>query len=149
MKKIIKILLLLQFILLSNIECANCQNSKNEFKADDVIKITITCEDLDIETPIRINCENFHSYFKNSFRTKTIQDYKIIKKLLGYINEADNSDNNKDFKVDVRYKIKVLYKDGMIKEICGNEAVNEIDGKVHLVNHNFSNYLKILLKQKV
>jgi len=148
MKKLIKILLLLQFILLSNIEYANCQNSKNEFISDDVIKITITYEDLDIETPIRINCENFHSYFNNSFRTKTIQDYKIIKKLSGYINEAI-IDKNTAFKVDVRYKMKVLYRDGKIKEICGNESVIEIDGEVHLINHNFSNYLKILLKQKV
>jgi hypothetical protein len=140
MRTIIYKSILLLFILISNIEIGNSQNLKNKIENNHITMITINYVASDTETPLRIDCKHYYSYFYNTFKTKKIKDCKIISKINNYLNEV-KKDNQKAFPVDVRFRIKIYYSDKTIKEICGNKSVIEIEGKEHLMNQEFFNYL--------
>lgn len=137
--------MLLLFILISNIGRGNSQNLKNRIENNHISMITINYVAFDTETPFRIDCKHFYSYFYNTFKTKKIHDCEIISKITNYLNENKN-DSQKAFPVDVRFRIKIYYSNDTVIEVCGNDSVMEIDGKQHIINRDFLNYLKILLK---
>jgi hypothetical protein len=132
--------ILFLFILISNIERGNSQNLKDKIENNHITMITINYVAFDTETPLRIDCKHFYSYFYNTFKTKKIYDCKIISKITNYLSE-NKKDNKKAFPVDVRFRIKIYYSDKTIKEICGNKSVIEIDGKEYIISPDFLNYL--------
>ena len=135
--------MLLQFACL--IGCGNNQKPQELQLKPHIIKIAIEYQNLDIETPIRIDCENFNTYFNNNIKVKVIDDSVNINKLSNYINQTKNK-GKKAPKIDVRFKMKIIYSDGKNKEICGNESAVEIGELDYLVDVDFSHYLESILK---
>lgn len=137
------ILFVFHFFCLTGCE----KKKKNELKLDDIkiSKIIIHYQCLDVETPIRIDCEEFNNYFNKGIKTIVIDDSKIINKLVNYLNEA-KVNNKRASQIDVRFKMIIIYSNGTIKEFCGNESVIEIDKSNYQINVKFSNYIKSILK---
>ncbi|UUW10974.1 hypothetical protein NLG42_09185 [Flavobacterium plurextorum] len=137
-------------ILLFHFFClTGCENNKktNERQMDDIRidKIVINYQDLDVETPIRIDCEDFDNYFNKSIKTRVINDFKVINKLVNYISEAKEN-NKKVSQIDVRFKMRITYSNGTIKEFCGNDFAIEVDKSNYQIDMNFLNYIKSILK---
>ncbi|WP_338839533.1 hypothetical protein [Flavobacterium ginsenosidimutans] len=126
-----------------------CENKKKtyEHQMDDIRidKIVINYQDLDVETPMRIDCEDFDSYFNNSIKTRVINDFEVTNKLVNYINEAKEN-NKKVPQIDVRFKMIITYSDGTIKEFCGNDFAIEVDKSNYQIDINFLNYIKSIIK---
>lgn len=138
------ILILFHFFCLTG--CGNNQKP-NELQLDDINidKIIINYQDLDIETPIRISCEDFNSYFNSNIKRKVINDSMVIKKIENYLNEA-KVNNKRASQIDVRFKMIITYSDGTTKEFCGNESAIEEDKLNYQIDVNFSSYIKSILK---
>ena len=141
---IFRILILFNFFCLTG--CRDNQKLNklklNNFSIDEIV---INYQDLDVETPIRINCEDLESYFNKSIKKRVINDSMVIKKIANYINETKN--NNKSVsEIDVRFKIIFTYSDGTTKEFCGNEYAIEVDKSNYQLDVKFSSYIKSILK---
>lgn len=138
------ILILFHFFCLTG--CGNNQKP-NKLKLNNlsIDEIVINYQDLDVETPIRINCEDLESYFNKSIKTRVINDSMVIKKIANYINDSKNN-NKSASEIDVRFKMIFTYSDGTIKEFCGNEYAIEVDKSNYQLDINFSSYIKSILK---
>ena len=63
--------MLFQFACL--IGCGNNQKPQELQLKPHIIKIAIEYQNLDIETPIRIDCKNFNTYFNNNIKVRQCQ----------------------------------------------------------------------------
>lgn len=138
------ILILFHFFCLTG--CGNNQKPNTlKLKNLSIDEIVINYQDLDAETPIRINCEDLESYFNKSIKKRVINDSLVIKRIANYINDSKNN-NKSASEIDVRFKMIFTYSDGTIKEFCGNEYAIEVDKSNYQLDINFSSYIKSILK---
>lgn len=140
------LIILILFLFFCLAGCGNNQKP-NKLKLINlsIDEIVINYQDLDVETPIRINCEDLESYFNKSIKKRVINDSMVIKKIANYISDSKNN-NKSASEIDVRFKMIFKYSDGTIKEFCGNEYAIEVDKSNYQLDINFSNYIKFILK---
>jgi hypothetical protein len=117
------------------ISCGNTKSSKNvnELPSAKINKIEVLYSGFSIQTPFRIECDNFNSYFKRTLKQNIITDKTILDIITKQL-ETIESKTPIQRGVDTRFKLKLYYEDGTIEYICGNEAFIKRKGLVYEIS---------------
>ena len=135
MNKTIAVTALLLFIL-CGFTCKERQQQKNKIE-----KVTLRYVDLQIETPLRISCENFEDLFSSSYKTVIINDAKQLTKFEDFLSHCEVLDSVK--KIDVRVKALITYSYKKSSSLCMDKFNNLLlDNKSINANENIVAFIK-------
>jgi len=109
--------------------CAfTCQRNQNEkLMIDSLDKAIISFVDLEIESPIHIDCDSLRSYFGSEVLTLPIDDRPFLDSLATIISNLRPS--NKGFTPDVRMVVEMHYSNGGKRVLCMSDIALAFDGK--------------------
>jgi len=79
--------------------------------------ITLKFVDLEIETPLDIQCDYFETSFPD-FKTQVINETNKINQILCLLNDAKTAGKDYYQHVDTRIKIELKYTNDSIESIC-------------------------------
>lgn len=139
-------------ILILLLSSCNKQDRTGSIKSTEatenlVNKIYIRYQDLDIETPIRIECDSFESYFQGNLENIEIGDQDKINKILLLLKKCSANEKYNTFNIDVRYKMNLYYSDNHIEHVCGNALLINIKGNIYKVEDNLLKLINSLSKK--
>ncbi len=109
--KIIAIIFLIS--LLGPISISAWSQNPKSYK---IVVMTIRYEEMDTETPMRIDCNTFPYYFGNSCKIISIRDSTFLHSFLMQLNSTKESHSN--YQPDVRIQIGLFFNDGITRMLC-------------------------------
>ena len=110
-----------------------------------VSKVVIKHTGLDMETPIRIDCNSLESYFQGNIKDTKIVDEDKIDKVQIFLKQCSANKKYDNYNIDVRYTINLYYINNEIEQICGNSTLIEIRGSIYKVDENALELLNSLV----
>ena len=134
------------FFLIFLISLTKCINEKKQLNSN-LIRIEITYVDFSTLTFSRVSCNNFEKTFEKVSKKKVITNKKEINKILSYIEDVIKQ-NKIVSNLDVRFKMRLIYKNGEEKIICGNGNTIKFGNKKYFITKNFSLLLSKLIESE-
>jgi len=118
MKKINYLLIL----LLMSVALSNCHKSHSvSHSKREINKIVINWLDFDLETDIRIDCDQFTIDFDDSNFTTSLSAEKEINFIVGIVRTMKRIDNA--YQPDVRGKMRLYHSNNLVDTICFSDIV--------------------------
>lgn len=115
---------------------------EKQSKIDNSIKrIDIKFVDIEIETPYRITCDNFESFFQDEIDSVSISDDKNISEFISEIGKLNKADLSKYSLPDTRIKISIIYNDS-ISEMCLDRFVLSNQKDLYVLSETFEKLLR-------
>ena len=134
-------------LILFSLSCSKQdKTSSNKLTENIVSKIVVKYQDLDIETPIRIDCDSLESYFQENIGSMEITNKDKINKILSLLKQCSANEKSEISNIDVRYKINLYYSNKQIEYVCGNRVLINIKGIVYKVDYNSLKLINTLLE---
>jgi len=137
----IRSIIFLQLLIIMN-TCGFGQNS-GLINCKSVTDIKIEYVDINIETPINVNCANFENYFGSQIRIKKIVKQHQICEFIDNINRLLKSGKKYSNAADVRIKIFIEKSSGATEIFCMGNLTSTLEGKNYINNKKF---VSIILK---
>jgi hypothetical protein len=105
------------------ITSVNCRqpNTVKQLKKDEVIKIDVKWIDFDLETDVRIDCDQFERSFDGGSFTTAISSRKNIDSIIQIIRNMKRIDNT--YEPDVRGKMWLYHSNKVVDTICFSNIV--------------------------
>jgi len=117
-------MMMVSLIALSAVVCG--RNDKGKPTNETLDKAIISFVDIEIESPIRIECDSLRSYFGSDVITRSIEDRPFLDSLASIVSNLKASENG--FTPDTRMVVELIYSSG-VKVLCMSSVALQLDEK--------------------
>ncbi len=132
--------LLISFAILLGI--SSCLYSQEQITNSKETKFKLYYVNLSIMTPIRVDCQSFEEYFRETYKTNEIVSDRLAQEL----NNLEEIDENYNPYPDTRIKIEIMSGNDQKGKICVGNLVVRFNGKSYKNNENFKHLLDQVTK---
>lgn len=123
-----------------------CQ-SHAPINSDLVKGIKVKYVDIDIGTPMNVNCGDFENYFGDEIKIKRIVKKRQIDKTINSINKFLKSAKRYVEPCDVRIKILIKMPNGLEQTFCMGKLTSSFEGINYVNNHKMVSIILNTLKE--
>jgi len=109
-------------------------------KMKKVARIEVYKVDFDIETFIKVDCENFNKYFNSQIDTVIVSDKKNIAHFSNLLQGLTPDSSN--YTPDVRAKIVIVYDDASTETLCLSKLGVLLNNESFLGENNLVNFVE-------
>jgi hypothetical protein len=97
--------------------------------------------DLDIATPISVECAGFETYFESSIKQKVLKE-SACRILVEHLTRLESASQIFSTFPDTRIKIQIVQNDSLVEEVCVGYNLVHYKGKNYAVDEKLRNYIQ-------
>jgi hypothetical protein len=122
------------FIMFSFFSCK--QSTMNEIEKIEIYKV-----DFDRTSIVRVDCNDFQSFFKKLVKNSVVKSKKELLILKNYLNELEEDPDG--YLPDVRAKIIIHYTNETKDTLCLSDLGIIFNGKSMIVHDDLKNFVEV------